>query len=473
MNCPTCKAPSFKAGNKVYPFCQERCQLVDLGRWISEDYRVPGEPVDPAELPREPRDPDDNQRLSQTARSATFSAVIAMVIAGSSQAAHADPFELGGWLGGRGFSTNSLLGYKADAPEHPMLQNGIVFGARIARPILPFIVPELELAFSPTKTDNFDVTVFWLQPRGHIRFELMPRHRIRPFLLVGGGAPISISTKRGIFDSTIVGDGYMGGGVEYTTERGFDLRFDFRGSLMPGVDPLYTLEWDAGLGIAFRLGETKRKRGPKVPVVVANPDPDNDGILGDDDKCADRAEDADGFEDRDGCPDIDNDYDSVLDIADKCTTVPESYNGFDDDDGCPDSVPPEVESVVGTVEGLIYGAQETEVRDSAKASIDRVAAMLTKFPTVRVILIGHTDDAEATPPGTPDPDAPPDLDALSEDLAMARAESLRQELVSRGITVQRIEIRGAGRAEFVSENTTPRGRLANRRVEIKLYVPQR
>ena len=163
----------------------------------------------------------------------------------------------------------------------------------------------------------------------------------------------------------------------------------------------------------------------------------------------------------------------MLDIADKCTTVPESYNGFDDDDGCPDSVPPEVETVVGTVEGLIYGAQETEVRDSAKASIDRIGAMLTKFPTVRVILIGHTDDSEATPPGTPDPDAPPDLDALSEDLGMARAESLRQALVSRGINIQRIEIRGVGRAESVSDNTTPRGRLANRRVELKLYVPQR
>jgi endogenous inhibitor of DNA gyrase (YacG/DUF329 family) len=41
--CPTCKAVAKKDGNKVFPFCCERCQLVDLGRWLNEDYRVPAE----------------------------------------------------------------------------------------------------------------------------------------------------------------------------------------------------------------------------------------------------------------------------------------------------------------------------------------------------------------------------------------------------------------------------------------------
>ncbi len=51
--CPTCKTMSKKDGNKVFPFCSERCQLVDLGRWLDEEYRVPdensavGEPVTP------------------------------------------------------------------------------------------------------------------------------------------------------------------------------------------------------------------------------------------------------------------------------------------------------------------------------------------------------------------------------------------------------------------------------------------
>ncbi|MDB4955968.1 MAG: gyrase inhibitor YacG [Myxococcales bacterium] len=42
--CPTCKKPATKDGNKLFPFCSERCHLLDLGRWLNEDYRVPEAP---------------------------------------------------------------------------------------------------------------------------------------------------------------------------------------------------------------------------------------------------------------------------------------------------------------------------------------------------------------------------------------------------------------------------------------------
>ncbi|HUS31718.1 MAG TPA: DNA gyrase inhibitor YacG [Kofleriaceae bacterium] len=41
--CPTCRGVSLKEANKVFPFCSNRCQLIDLGRWLDEDYRVPEE----------------------------------------------------------------------------------------------------------------------------------------------------------------------------------------------------------------------------------------------------------------------------------------------------------------------------------------------------------------------------------------------------------------------------------------------
>jgi endogenous inhibitor of DNA gyrase (YacG/DUF329 family) len=44
--CPTCRAVALKEGNTVFPFCSERCQLVDLGRWLAEDYRIPAEEPD-------------------------------------------------------------------------------------------------------------------------------------------------------------------------------------------------------------------------------------------------------------------------------------------------------------------------------------------------------------------------------------------------------------------------------------------
>jgi endogenous inhibitor of DNA gyrase (YacG/DUF329 family) len=42
--CPTCRGTSVRDGNKVYPFCSPRCQMVDLGRWLTEEYRVPDQP---------------------------------------------------------------------------------------------------------------------------------------------------------------------------------------------------------------------------------------------------------------------------------------------------------------------------------------------------------------------------------------------------------------------------------------------
>jgi endogenous inhibitor of DNA gyrase (YacG/DUF329 family) len=35
-------------GPATRPFCSDRCRLADLGRWLSEDYRVPGHAPDAA-----------------------------------------------------------------------------------------------------------------------------------------------------------------------------------------------------------------------------------------------------------------------------------------------------------------------------------------------------------------------------------------------------------------------------------------
>ena len=41
--CPYCgKAVEAKSPqeSKVFPFCSERCQMADLGKWFQEDYRL-------------------------------------------------------------------------------------------------------------------------------------------------------------------------------------------------------------------------------------------------------------------------------------------------------------------------------------------------------------------------------------------------------------------------------------------------
>jgi endogenous inhibitor of DNA gyrase (YacG/DUF329 family) len=45
--CPVCDEPLDSAERRFVPFCSERCKLVDLDRWLTGQYQIPGPPVDP------------------------------------------------------------------------------------------------------------------------------------------------------------------------------------------------------------------------------------------------------------------------------------------------------------------------------------------------------------------------------------------------------------------------------------------
>lgn len=55
MKCPTCGKKVDWKDNPHRPFCSERCKLVDLGKWVNEEYRVPGREV-PNDSPEDERD---------------------------------------------------------------------------------------------------------------------------------------------------------------------------------------------------------------------------------------------------------------------------------------------------------------------------------------------------------------------------------------------------------------------------------
>ena len=393
------------------------------------------------------------------------------------------PVNLGGFIGPRIFSQHSTLGYIDDAPLHPMLQNSVELGARVSREFFfPWFFPEFELAVSPTHTNMLggaQANVFWMEPRITLRAEILPRRRLIPFVLIGTGAPISISSARQTFNSGIVGDGFIGAGLRYDTGMNFLLRLDARIAMLPGVDPAtgdnrLAFEGDISVGVELLLGGPKRRSSTTEVATGPAADRDNDGIPDSKDQCPDQPEDKDGFQDADGCPDIDNDGDHVLDIADKCPTELETMNGYQDEDGCPDTVPADVDAIRGTIEGLIYAEGETGVHDSAQPAIAKIAKVMQAHPSITIILIGHADNQEAkqfaTPPEKGQP--PPDLTTIAVDISRGRAEAVRQMLVTAGVPAGRINVGGVGDDEPVADNNTAKGRLANRRVELKLYVPR-
>jgi uncharacterized protein len=60
-HCPICRKPTDSTTDAEFPFCSERCRLLDLGNWASEKYVVSDSVLDES-IPEIPdRDPDDRK----------------------------------------------------------------------------------------------------------------------------------------------------------------------------------------------------------------------------------------------------------------------------------------------------------------------------------------------------------------------------------------------------------------------------
>jgi len=76
-----------------------------------------------------------------------------------------------------------------------------------------------------------------------------------------------------------------------------------------------------GTGLIRGIGAPNFRGFLGAVFVNENRDRDGDGISDEKDQCPTAAEDFDGFEDSDGCPDLDNDGDGIPDVNDKCPNV--------------------------------------------------------------------------------------------------------------------------------------------------------
>jgi outer membrane protein OmpA-like peptidoglycan-associated protein len=114
-------------------------------------------------------------------------------------------------------------------------------------------------------------------------------------------------------------------GIEFTSESGAALKLGADINLNKGDRPSLINPPDWGLWLAFTYGAE-----------IVPRDTDGDGIKDKTDACPNEPEDFDGFEDDDGCPDLDNDGDGIPDASDACPDLPEDFDGFEDSDGCPD-----------------------------------------------------------------------------------------------------------------------------------------
>lgn len=188
-------------------------------------------------------------------------------------------------------------------------------------------------------------------------------------------------------------------------------------------------------------GEQVDEKGCPLPK-----DADGDGVTDDVDACADTP--AGTQVDERGCP-RDTDGDGVDDAADRCPSTPSGTEV--DAEGCQVLFEPTRKTLI--LEGVNFETGKATLTTESEAILNGVAESLVANDTIRVQVTGHTDNTGSL--------------ALNRRLSLARAEAVRQYLISKGVAEDRLTARGLGPSEPVASNRTAEGRAQNRRVELR------
>jgi OOP family OmpA-OmpF porin len=339
-----------------------------------------------------------------------------------------------------------------------------VFGGRLGLHFNRWIGLEAEVDATPTDTHDGRTSIWVFGYRGSVIVNLTDSYVFQPFILAGYGGLTSL-----VSDTSVVGNdtwGFLHAGVGF--KIGFTpwtgLRADGRimgpwtilgfpkGDRKGAQGP----DWEALASIYLNFGEIEKMQ----ITVIKEPssgDRDGDGIPDNLDKCPNEPEDKDGFQDEDGCPDLDNDGDGIPDALDKCPNEPETFNNYKDDDGCPDEVPAEVKKFTGVIEGINFRTGSADILSGSYVILDRAVKVLQDYPEVNLEISGHTDNR-----GKPD---------YNRSLSQRRADAVKTYFVQRGIASTRLQAIGYGPTRPIADNKTQSGRATNRRTEFRLINP--
>jgi len=113
----------------------------------------------------------------------------------------------------------------------------------------------------------------------------------------------------------------------------------------------------------------------------------------------------------------------------------------------------EARGVVITLSGsVLFATGQSALLPIARQKIDEVAKAVKDQGFKSLLVEGHTDSQGSA--------------TKNDQLSQARAESVRQQLISNGIPADKIRAQGLGSSRPVADNNTAEGRANNRRVEI-------
>ena len=302
-----------------------------------------------------------------------------------------------------------------------------------------------------------------------------------PIVLTNGGVSVDFKPGGSITDFYIP----LGIGMKANLSSGINLDLGYTMGFVDGdnldgyfKEPLLSDKFSYGhIGLEFSLGNASKPQLARhnPPAQLAqNMKDQNDAmrasLAASEERYNQRLAELNGLRDDLNRMKMDSDGDGVSDYFDKCPNTPRGMKV--DGSGCALPVPPPpVKDTIVKVNTYIITEEDRKIVseairnlefDFAKATIrprsfpylNRVADLLVK-KGISLKLGGHTDWIGS--------------DAANMKLSKDRAESVKNYLVSQGVSSARIEAVGYGESQPIATNKTANGRQKNRRVEFTLY----
>jgi OOP family OmpA-OmpF porin len=406
-----------------------------------------------------------------------------------------------------------------------------VFGGRLGLHFNRWIGVEAEVGITPTKTRDGQSAMWVFGYRGNLILNLTDSYAFQPFILAGMGALTSLvdKPKPNVVENDTWAFMHVGVGFKIGFTPWTGLRADGRimgpwtvlgfpkGDRMSAQGP----DWEVLGSVYLNFSEIER-----VNITVIRPktgDRDGDGIPDNIDKCPDQPEDKDGFQDEDGCPDLDNDGDGIPDALDKCPNEPEDKDGFQDQDGCPDldndgdGIPDALDKCPNEPEDK-DGFQDEDGCPDPDNDNDGIPDARDKCPNEPETFNNYKDD-DGCPDEVPAevkkftgvieginfktgsadilagsyvlldravkvlqdyPDVNLEISGHTDsrgkaeynlNLSQRRADAVKTYFVQRGVASVRLQAVGFGLTRPIADNKTSSGRATNRRTEFRLINP--
>jgi OOP family OmpA-OmpF porin len=101
-----------------------------------------------------------------------------------------------------------------------------------------------------------------------------------------------------------------------------------------------------------------------------------------------------------------------------------------------------------------FDFDKSVLKPEGKAKLDDLVGKLKGISLEVIIAVGHTDSVGA--------------DGYNQKLSIARSETVKAYLVSKGVEKNRIYTEGKGETSPIADNKTTEGRAKNRRVEVEV-----